>query len=438
MDTGHEDKTSEQLHNNDSVSDTNQVDGEKGTVKISQLVVVIKYGRKKCTKISYTETGYHTHLFRVHQIHNVIKYPAQIIEGTTVNPAEVHRSRLWNKEELTFPCDECGQLFFQKSSIQTNKVQAHAKLDEDDENGNGAVKNTSPVSGENMTDENDAKLEKGREILNKMIRKPGAKKKPTKPAKKRSLPQKRSKGMKNAKLRWSARIANSSTETIDTDQTEITDETKSASEIDKSLPDIIPPRWITRSSINFESKSETRHGNEISPSTDQSAVTNVSRRSTHSGTSKLPINSATKKDQPDHPSPSAVLQKISGIITRSHTKEENVDKKEPNKVEKTTDLDNKTTHRITRSQNVVSTSDLSQPSVTENEPARMRTRSQSSDKSEMSSKSMKTSDSTHDATMDVTVSLLNLNIDANQKYMFSPLRKKDDDITYGDFTPTIS
>ena len=244
--------------------------------------------------------------------------------------------------------------------------------------------------------------------------------------------------MKNTKLRWSARIANSSAETIDTDQTEITDETKSASEIDKSLPDIIPPRRIMRSSINFESKSETRHGNEISPSTDQSAVTNVSRRSTRSGTSKLPINFATKKDQPDHPSPSAVLRKISGIITRSHTKEENVDKKEPNKVEKTTDLDNKTTCRITRSQNVVSSGDLSQPSVTENEPARMRTRSQSSDKSEMSSKLMKTSDSTHDAIMDVTVSLLNLNIDANQKYMFSSSGKKDNDITYGDFTPTIS
>ena len=46
MDTGHEEKTSEQLNNNDSVSDTNQVDGEKGTVKNSQLVVVIKYGCK--------------------------------------------------------------------------------------------------------------------------------------------------------------------------------------------------------------------------------------------------------------------------------------------------------------------------------------------------------------------------------------------------------
>ena len=128
------------------------------------------------------------------------KYPAQIIEGTTVNPAKVHCSRFGTKEEPTFPCDKCGQLFFQESSIETHKVHAHTKRDEDDENGNGAVKNTSPVSGENIKDEDDAKLEKGRDILNKMIRKPGSKKKPTKSEKKRSVPQKRSKGMKNTKL----------------------------------------------------------------------------------------------------------------------------------------------------------------------------------------------------------------------------------------------
>ena len=113
--------------------------------------------------------------------------------------------------------------------------------------------------------------------------------------------------MKNTKLRRSARIANSSAETIDTDLTEVTDETKSSSEIDKSLPDIIPPRWITRSTINLESKCETKNGNESSESTDKSAVRNVSTRSTRSGRSKLTGNSATKKDQPDHPSPSAVL-----------------------------------------------------------------------------------------------------------------------------------
>ena len=160
--------------------------------------------------------------------------------------------------------------------------------------------------------------------------------------------------------------------------------------------------------------------------------------SSHSGRSKPSVDSATKKDPPDHPSPSAVLRKISGIITRSHSKEEHVDKKETNKVEKRTELDNKTIGRITRSQNVISTGNLSQPLVTENEAGRMRTRSQSSDKSEMSSKSMKTFDTTHDATMDVTVSLLNLNIDANKKYMISPSGKMDDRNTHGVNTPTRS
>ena len=239
-------------NNNDSVSDTNQVDGEKGTVKNSQPVVVLKYGCKKCTKISYTESGYHTHLFRAHQIHNVRNYPAQIIEGTTVNSADVHCSRFGTKEEPTFPCDECGQLFFHESSIGTHKFHAHGKCDKDDKNGNSGVKNTSPVSGENIKDDDDAKLEKGRDILNKMIRKPGSKKKPTKSERKQSVALKRSKGMKNTKLQRSARIANSSAETVDTDPTEITDETKSALEIDKSLPDIIPPRRITRSTINLE------------------------------------------------------------------------------------------------------------------------------------------------------------------------------------------
>ena len=193
-----------------------------------------------------------------------------------------------------------------------------------------------------------------------------------------------------------------------------------------------------RSTINLELKGDTKHGNESSPSTDKSAVTNVSTRITCSGRSKLSGNSATKKDQLDHPSPSAVLQKITGIVTRSHTKEDDVDKKEPTNVEKRTELDNKPTGRITRSQNVMSTGNLSQPSVTKNEAGRMRTRSQSSDKSENLSKASKNLDTTHDATMDVMVSLLNLNIDANKKYIISPLGKKDNKNTHGDNTPTIS
>ena len=61
MDKGNENKASEKINTNDSVSDTNQVDGEKATVKKSEPVVIIKYGCKKCTKICYTESGYHTH-----------------------------------------------------------------------------------------------------------------------------------------------------------------------------------------------------------------------------------------------------------------------------------------------------------------------------------------------------------------------------------------
>ena len=157
------------------------------------------------------------------------------------------------------------------------------------------------------------KLEKGKQILNKIICKPGSKKKPTKSERKQSGPQKRSKAMKNTKLLWSARIANSSAETIDTDPTVITDETKSASEIDKTLPDIIPPRWITRSTINLESKGETKHGNESSPSTNKSAVTNVSTRSKCTARAKLSGNSATKNEKPHYPSPSAVYKKYQGL-----------------------------------------------------------------------------------------------------------------------------
>ena len=87
-------------------------------------------------------------------------------------------------------------------------------------------------------------MEKGRQILNRLIHKPGSKKKPKMSQRK---PSKTSKGIKNTKLQGSARIANSSQETIDNKPTVISDETKSASEIEKTLPDIIPPRRITRS-----------------------------------------------------------------------------------------------------------------------------------------------------------------------------------------------
>ena len=82
----------------------------------------------------------------------------------------------------------------------------------------------------------------------------------------------------------------------------------------------------------------------------------------------MSVDSATKTDPIPHPSPASVLCKISRIVTRSQTTEDDVDKKEQINVPKKTKLDNKPTCRITRSQNVVSTGDLSQPSVMENEP----------------------------------------------------------------------
>ena len=78
-------------------------------------------------------------------------------------------------------------------------------------------------------------------------------------------------------------------------------------------------------------------------------------------------DSAMKSDSTHHPSPASVLSKISRIVTRSHTKENDLDKKEAMNVPKNTELDNKPTPRITRSHKVTSTGNLSQPSLTEDE-----------------------------------------------------------------------
>ena len=191
VDKGDENEASEKINTNDSVSDTNPVDGEKGTVKKSEPVVIIKYGCKKCTKKCYTESGYHTHLFRAHRICNVKYYRAQIIEGTTVNSADVHVSRFGAKEEPKYPCNECGQLFFYESSIETHKTHAHRASRDDDTDG---VQNKSAVTEDDKKDEDEEKLEKGRQILNTMIRKPGSKKKPKMSQRKPRSPHKISKG----------------------------------------------------------------------------------------------------------------------------------------------------------------------------------------------------------------------------------------------------
>ena len=115
-----------------------------------------------------------------------------------------------------------------------------------------------------------------------------------------------------------------------------------------------------------------------------------------------------------------------------------MDKKEPINVPKNTELDNKPTARITRSHKVASTGNLSQPSLTENEAQRMRTRSQSSDKSENSLKSSKNMDTFHDSTLDVTVSLLNMKIDPQTKYMVSTMGRKEDEKGEYITTPKIT
>ena len=199
MHKGVDSKGTEKTNSNDSVSDTNVVVGEKGTVKKSDPVVIIKYGCKKCTEICYTESGYHTHLFRAHCIHNVKNYPAQMIEGTMVNSADVHVSRFGVKEEPQFPCDECGQLFFHESSIQTHKDHAHKATASSPEHMDG-VQKKSVVTEDDTKNDEEEKLEKGRQILNRLIRKPGSKKKPKMSQRKPRSPRKTSKGIKNTKL----------------------------------------------------------------------------------------------------------------------------------------------------------------------------------------------------------------------------------------------
>ena len=296
------------------------------------------------------------------------------------------------------------------------------------------VQKQSVVTEDDTKNDEGEKLEKGRHILNRLIHKPGSKKKPKMSQRKPRSPRKTSKGIKKTKLRRSARIANSSQETIDNEPSVISDETKSASEIEKMLPDIIPPRRITRSTTK-ESQCDNKDDNETNPSTDKSELTKVSSGKKIMRKAEVSGDSAMKSD-PTHPA--SVLRKISHIVTRSHTKEDDLDKKEPINVPKNTKLDNKPTARITRSHKVASTGHLSQPLLMENEAQRMRTRSQSSDKSENSLKSSKNMDTSRDSTLDVTVSLLNMKIDPQTKYMVSTMGRKEDEKGEYITTPKIT
>ena len=181
--------------------------------------------------------------------------------------------------------------------------------------------------------------------------------------------------------------------------------------MEKTLPDINPPRRITRSPSIVDSRNENKDRNETSPSLDKSEVTNVTTRTKHRTRSQSSEDSAQKNDTTPHPSPASVLKKISRIVTQSQTTEDDGDKKEIMNVATKSEVDNRPTRRITRPHNIESTVDLSQPAVSESEPRRMRTRSQLSDHSEQSSKGNKNLDTSNDATSDVTVSLLNLQID---------------------------
>ena len=226
-------------------------------------------------------------------------------------------------------------------------------------------------------------------------------------------------------------------ETIDNEPSVISDETKSASEIEKTLQDIIPPRRIMRSATK-ESQGENKDDNETNLSTDKSELIELSSGKKITRKTEVSGDSAMKSDPTHHPSPASVLHKISRIVTRSHTKEDDLEKKEPMNVPKNTELDNKPTPRITRSHKVASTGNLSQPSLMENEAQRIRTRSQSSDKSENSLKSSKNMDTSRDSTLDVMVSLLNMKIDPQRKYMVLPMGQKEDEKGEYITTPKIT
>ena len=159
---------------------------------------------------------------------------------------------------------------------------------------------------------------------------------------------------------------------------------------------------------------------------EKSESTNLTTGSKTTRRSQVSEDSATDNNVTNKPSPASLLCKISRIVTRSQTAEQDVNKKEHLDVDNNTKFGKKPKHIITRSKNVETTVDLSQPSVMDNEARRMRTRSKSSEKSENSVQNRKNPDNSHDATLDVTVNLLNLNIDGSQKQIVLPMTITDD------------
>ena len=111
----------------------------------------------------------------------------------------MHVSQFGVKEEPQFPCDECGQLFFHKSSIQTHKDHAHRSQASSPEHVDG-VQKQSVVTEDDTKNDEEEKLEKRRQILNRLICKPGSKKKPKMSQKKPRSPHKTSKGIEKTKI----------------------------------------------------------------------------------------------------------------------------------------------------------------------------------------------------------------------------------------------
>ena len=274
---------------------------------------------------------------------------------------------LGEKEEWTQACNECGELFFFESSIETHKIHAHKKSVDDNTTGDNVGSKTSVVTEENKNDEDEEKLEKGRNILNILIRKPGSKKKLRMTSTRRTSPHKTLKGMNKTKLQCRARIANSSQGTIDNESTVVSDDTKSASEIEKTLPDINPPGRITRSKSIIKSQTENEDGNETIPSLEMSKVTKVTSGTKHRTRSQSSEDSAQKNNVTPQPSPASVLTKISRIVTRSQTTEDDGDKKEIINVDSKKTVENRPECRMTRSHHIASAVELSQPSVSNSE-----------------------------------------------------------------------
>ena len=89
-------------------------------------------------------------------------------------------------------------------------------------------------------------------------------------------------------------------------------------------------------SATKESQGENKDDNETNPSTDNSELTELSHGKKITRKTEVSGDSAMKSDPTHHPSPASVLRKMSRIVTRSHTKEDDLEKNKPMNVPKNT------------------------------------------------------------------------------------------------------